>query len=283
MTLGEELRQASQALKTEGIPDHPLEAQILLAHALGLSRAQLLARPEKPLSPAQLKVFRGMLARRLKREPTAYILQNREFYCRDLFVDRRVLIPRPETELLVDRALAVATRLGEKVTIADVGTGSGAVAISLALELPRARLFALDVSAEALEVARINCRKYGVLGRVRLLRGDMLSSLPGPVHVVAANLPYVPDGAELAPEILYEPALALRGGPDGLGALRAFLPQVAGALLQGGVFLLEIGAGQEAEVRKLVLAHFPGASVSLFPDLGGVPRVVEVTPDGCGG
>jgi len=279
LTLGEELRQASQALNTEGIPDHSLEAQILLAHALGFSRAQLLARPERPLSPAELRVFWAMLARRLKREPTAYILQNREFYGRDFFVDRRVLIPRPETEVLVDRALAAAKRLGEDVTIADVGTGSGAVAVSLALELPRARLFALDVSAEALEVARINCAKHGVSGRVKPLQGDMLSSLPGPVQMVAANLPYVPDGAELAPELLYEPALALRGGPDGLRALRSFLHQVADALLRGGAFLLEIGAGQEAEVRKLVLAHFPGAGVSVFPDLGGVPRVVEVTPE----
>jgi len=280
LTLGEKLREACQALKTGGIPDPSLEAQILLAHALGLSRAQLLAWPERSLSPAELEGAKGILDRRLKREPTAYILNRKEFYGRDFYVDRRVLIPRPETELLVERALALARGLGGEVMIAEVGTGSGAVAVSLALELPRARLFALDISPEALEVAGINTQKYGVEGQVRLFQGDMLSHLPRPVHIVVANLPYVPDRAELPPELLYEPALALRGGPDGLDAPRAFLPQVGPRLLDGGSFLLEIGAGQGGEVRKLVLAHFPGARVSLFPDLGGIPRVVEVTPRG---
>ncbi|HJW88467.1 MAG TPA: peptide chain release factor N(5)-glutamine methyltransferase, partial [Dehalococcoidia bacterium] len=277
MTLGEKLSEASRALKTRGIPDPSLEAQVLLAHALGLSHAQILARPERPLSPAELDVAQSILDRRLKREPTAYILNRKEFYGRDFYVDRRVLIPRPETELLVERALDVARGLGGEVMIAEVGTGSGAVAISLALELPRARLFALDISPEALEVAGMNSRKYGVDGQVRLIQGDMLSPLPTPVHIVVANLPYVPDMAKLPPELLYEPALALRGGPDGLDAPRAFLLQVSPRLLDGGSFLLEIGAGQEGEVRRLVLARFPGARVSFSPDLGGIPRVVEVT------
>ncbi len=280
MTLGEKLREASRALKTRGIPDPSLEAQILLAHALGLSRAQLLAWPERSLSPAELEGAKGILDRRLKREPTAYILNRKEFYGRDFYVDRRVLIPRPETELLVERALAVARGLGGEVMIAEVGTGSGAVAISLALELPRARLFALDISPEALEVAGVNSQQYGVEAQVRLIQGDPLSPLPTPVHILVANLPYVPDRAELPPELLYEPALALRGGPDGLDAPRAFLPQVGTRLLEGGSFLLEIGAGQDGEVRRLVLAHFPGARVSFFPDLAGIPRVVEVTPMG---
>lgn len=278
MTLGEKLREVSRALKTAGIPDPSLEAQILLAHVMGLSRAQLLASPERPLSTAELKGAQDILDRRLKREPTAYILKRKEFYGRGLYVDRRVLIPRPETELLVERTLALARGLGEEAMIAEVGTGSGAVAISLALELPRAHLFALDISGEALEVASINCRKYGVEGRVRLIQGDMLSPLPRPVHIVVANLPYVPDGAELPPELLYEPPLALRGGPDGLDGLRAFLPQVRRKLLDGGSFLMEIGAGQEGEAKRLVPARFPGARVSLFADLGGIPRVIEVTP-----
>jgi release factor glutamine methyltransferase len=280
LTLGEKLSEASRALKTRGIPDPSLEAQVLLAHALGLSHAQLLARPESPLSPAELEGAQSILDRRLKREPTAYILNRKEFYGRDFYVDRRVLIPRPETELLVERALDMARGLEGEVMIAEVGTGSGAVAISLALELPRAHLFALDISPEALEVAGMNSRKYGVDGQVRLIQGDMLSPLPGPVHIVVANLPYVPDRAQLPPELLYEPALALRGGPDGLDAPRAFLLQVAPRLRDGGSFLLEIGAGQEREVRKLVLARFPEARVSFFPDLGGIPRVVEVTPMG---
>jgi len=280
LTLGEELREASRALRMRGIPDPSLEAQVLLSHALGLSRAQLLARPERPLSPAELEVVRGIAARRLQREPSAYILNRREFFGRDFYVDRRVLIPRPETELLVEKALALARGLGSELLIAEVGTGSGAIAISLALELPRARLFAMDVSPEALQVAGINSQRYGLDGHVRLIQGDMLSSLPAPVHIVVANLPYVPDGDELAPELLYEPALALRGGPDGLDALRAFLLQVGPGLLEGGSILLEIGAGQEADVRRLILAHFPGAGVSSFRDLGGIPRVVQVTPRG---
>jgi release factor glutamine methyltransferase len=272
LTLGEKLSEASRALKTRGITDPSLEAQVLLAHALGLSHTQLLARPERPLSPAELEGAQSILDRRLEREPTAYILNRKEFYGRDFYVDRRVLIPRPETELLVERALDVARGLGGEVMIAEVGTGSGAVAISLA------RLFALDISPEALEVAGMNSRKYGVDGQVRLMQGDMLSPLPEPVHVVVANLPYVPDRAQLPPELLYEPDLALRGGPDGLDAPRAFLLQVAPRLLDGGSFLLEIGAGQEGEVRRLLSARFPGARVSFFPDLGGIPRVVEVIP-----
>jgi release factor glutamine methyltransferase len=280
LTLGEELREASRALRMRGIPDPSLEAEILLSHSLGLSRAQLLARPERPLSPAELAMAEGILDRRLEREPTAYILNRKEFFGRDFYVDRRVLIPRPETELLVERAVAKARGHEGELLIAEVGTGSGSIAISLALELPRARLFAMDISPEALEVARINSQRYGLDGKVRLTQGDMLSSLPAAVHIVVANLPYVPDGAELAPELLYEPALALRGGPDGLDALRAFLLQVGPRLLEGGSILLEIGDGQEGKVRRLVLAHFPGAGVSSFRDLGGIPRVVEVTPGG---
>ncbi len=224
MTLGEKLREACQALKTRGIPDPSLEAQILLAHALGLSRAQLLAWPERSLSPAELEGAKGILDRRLKREPTAYILNRKEFYGRDFYVDRRVLIPRPETELLVERALAVARGLGGEVMIAEVGTGSGAVAISLALELPRARLFALDISPEALEVAGINSQKYGVEGQVRLIQGDMLSPLPGPVHIVVANLPYVPDRAKLPRNFSMSPSW-----PSGVDPM-AWIPSMPSCL-----------------------------------------------------
>src|SRR3990172_2393574 len=276
MRLGAALRQAQDRLEREGIPDPWLEAQVLFSEVLGPTRTQLLAQPERALAPGEIQGLDQLLHRRLLREPTAYILGRREFYGRDFSVDPRVLIPRPETELLVEGALGRVRELPEEPLLAEVGTGSGAIAITLALEIPQARVYALDISTAALEVARINCRRYGVEGRVELLQGDLLSPLPQPVHMVIANLPYIPQATRLPPEVSHEPSLALCGGPDGLALFRAFLAQARPWLLPGGCILLEIGVGQAEAVMELVAGYFPQAQRRLLPDLAGTPRVVEI-------
>lgn len=276
MTVREAWQQARRLLTDGDIPDAEIEAEILLRHALSCSRSQLLSRWGEALPGPGGHLFQELIARRLRREPTAYIVGQQPFYGLELYVDARVLIPRPETELIVERAIALAG--GRHISIADVGTGCGAIAIALAHHLPLATIYALDASAPALAVARTNLRRHGQEGRVHLLIGDMLQPLPAPVELVVANLPYVSDGemAQLPPEVrLYEPEMALRGGADGLDPLRRFLAQLPGKLQPGGAFLLEVGQGQGQRAIELIGARLPGAKVSAFPDGAGIERVIQ--------
>jgi len=283
-SVGEALQGASRLLEQAGILDARLEAELLLAHALGWSRIQLLTHPEALLPPRQAALFQHLIALRLARWPTAYLTGHREFYDLDLRVNRAVLIPRPETELLVDVAREQAGRLAGRrpsavLAIADVGTGSGAVAIALARHLPHAIIYGLDASELALRVASFNCRRHGVGHRVRLLHGDLLEPLPEGVDLIVANLPYVATGelAGLMPEVRdYEPRAALDGGPDGLDVLRRLLAQAPAHLNPGGSLLLEIGAGQGPAVRELAGRAFPGAEVGVLRDYAGHHRVVVI-------
>jgi release factor glutamine methyltransferase len=225
--------------------------------------------------------------RRLGREPAAYILGHCGFYGIDFYVDSRALIPRPETELLVEEAVKLARRIScqrKQITIADIGTGCGAIAISLALALPQARIYATDISRSALKVAEANCRRHGVNGQVELRQGNLLEPLPGAVDLIVANLPYVKDCefVDLSLEIReYEPTIALAGGRDGLDKIQEMLEQMRG---KGDVHpgdlpayvLLEIGQGQGEMVTSLVNEYFPQASIELIPDLGGIERVAKV-------
>jgi release factor glutamine methyltransferase len=285
---GEALRQAVHRLRSEGVDSPRLDAELLLAHALNTNRAAVLARPERPLTPKELTSFRELVRRRAAREPLAYIVGHREFFGLMFRVDPRVLIPRPETELLVERALQ-AGRVGtEPVRIADVGTGSGAVSVTLAVHLPEAIVYALDDSAGALAVTADNARRHGVAERVCCLQGDLLAPLTEPVDIITANLPYVStdEWDSLAPEIReYEPRSALDGGADGLDAIRRLLA-TAGQHLRpskgevrdaGAVVLLEIGASQGAAVTELARQHFERASVELCPDYAGLDRVLVIT------
>ncbi len=274
-----------RVLERHGCDGPRLDAELLLAHALGLSRARLLARFDRELSPAELARYRRLIERRRAHEPVAYIVGHQEFYGLDFYVDGRVLIPRPETELLVEKAIELAGKVGDRgyglypLTLADVGTGCGAIAVSLAVHLPQATIYALDCSAEALEVAARNVRRHGVEGRVHLLRGDLLSPLPEPVDLIVANLPYVSEAelAELPPEIrCYEPLSALDGGPDGLRHIRRLLAQAGGYLRPWGAVLLEIGATQGQAVAELARRHFPAARIEIAKDYGGLDRVVIV-------
>ncbi len=281
MTLREALRQAEARIAGASIPDARLEAEILLMHALSLPRAELYARLGESLPPATDALFQGLVGRRLRREPAAYILGRAWFYGIELAVDPRVLIPRPETELLVETALTlVKERFGEAqpCTLADVGTGSGAIAVALALNAPRARVWATDSSPGALGVARFNCHRHGVHDRVTLVAGDLLGPLRRPVDIIVANLPYVKDAdlPGLAPEIReFEPRSALAGGADGLDLVRRLLAGAADHLRRRGAVLLEIGLGQGEAAVSAARAHLPGTAVDLVRDFAGIERVLR--------
>ena len=247
-----------------------------------MSKAQLYGEPERPLSVAEARYLRHLTRRRLLHEPTAYILGQYEFYGFDFYLDQRTLIPRPETELLVEEAIKLVRSslyLKNQFIIADIGTGCGAIAISLALTLPEVDIYATDISASALQVADINCRRHEVGGRVRLLRGNLLEPLPEPVDVIVANLPYIKNCElkTLSPEILnFEPIMALAGGEDGLDKIRCLLNQAPGKICSGGCLLMEVGQGQDKVVRSMLSSHFSQASIELIPDLGGINRVVKI-------
>jgi release factor glutamine methyltransferase len=275
----EALAQAATQLRNQGVESPRLDAELLLAHVLGVNRAALFTWPDRPLTPKDLTRYRDMVARRAQREPLAYIVGCREFFGLDFAVGPAVLIPRPETELLVEHALRLARRLSPALQIADVGAGSGAIAVALAVHLPGATVFALDGSSEALAVAAENARRHEVTGRVHCLLGDLLAPLPGPVDLIAANLPYVTtaEWEGLPPEIHdHEPRAALDGGVDGLALIRRLLPAAAPALRPGGAILLEIGAGQGQAVTALARHHFPLADVQLYQDYAGLDRLVVV-------
>jgi len=287
MTIKEALTRAREALVENAIEDAPLECEILLRHALDITRVQLYQDIDRQITPAQESTFWHLIERRLNHEPTAYITGHWEFYGLDFYVDPRVLIPRSGTELLVEKAIEIGSRHSARkknpYLIADIGTGSGAVAIVLARHLPQARVYAIDVSTPVLEVAMMNCRKHSVEHQVELLVGNLVETLPGPVDLIVANLPYIRDREmdELSPEIrLFEPILALAGGEDGLDKIRELCQQAGGKLNPGGSLLLEIGLRQVEELNSFLPNLYPSADIKVIPDYAGIDRVVGLTlPD----
>jgi release factor glutamine methyltransferase len=247
-----------------------------------LDRAQLYARLGEEMSPAACPAFEALLARRLSREPTAYIVGRREFYGLSLEVTRAAPIPRPETELLVDEALAQARRLQSvcpKPHIVDVGTGGGAIVLALATHLPAARLTAIDVSQDALDLAARNAETLGLAGRIRFVLGDLLSPLTEAADIIVANLPYVPscEWEGLAPEIrCYEPRAALDGGPDGLRLIERLLGQAPAHVRSPGAIILEIGHDEGAAVAALARQAFPAAAIAVKKDLASLNRAVVI-------
>jgi len=275
MIVEQALEHARRALA--GGDEAYLESQLLLMQALGIDRVQLYTSLEYELTRGEEAALRGLLERRLGGEPMAYIRGRREFCGRDFRVCPGVLIPRPESELLVEQAIEIA-RSRPVTAIADIGTGAGCVAISLALALPEVIIYASDISPDALAVAESNCRRHGVIDRVRLLEGDLLSPLPGAVDIIAANLPYV-RGAEL-PGVNtagFEPTLALDGGSDGLDKIRRLCQQAGDKLRPGGSIMLEIGQGQAEETVALLKRRLPSVDIEIIPDLAGIERMVRVT------
>ncbi len=230
------------------------------------------------MSAEQALSYTSLVQRRITHEPTAYIIGYREFYGLDFEVDRSVLIPRPETELIVEKAIDLASRVSsEQCLIADVGTGCGAIAVALAVNLPQTKVYAVDLSVDALRVAGRNCERHGVIDRVTLLQGDILYGLPEQLHIIVANMPYVRDTefTEISQEVGgFEPRLALSGGDDGLSQIRRLLEQAPVYIVQGGAVLLEVAHDQAHEVREIAGQYFPDAEISVDQDLSGLERVV---------
>jgi release factor glutamine methyltransferase len=297
-TNGELLASAIARLRDGGSETARLDAELLLASAIGADRTVLLAHPELPVGDEAAARFEAGLARRAGGEPVAYIRGIKEFFGIALAVDPRALIPRPETERLVEAAVAEAmSRLtaptrdlfAEPIRIADVGTGSGAVAIGLAVELRRrrvpmaelVRILATDSSPDALDLARENAVAHAVADAIRFVEADLLPpALPDDrrLDVVAANLPYVRSEAvdTLPIAASFEPRTALDGGPDGLDLVRGLLARLPTVLADGGVALFEIGGDQGADGPAAVAETLPGWTATVEADLGGLPRVLRV-------
>ncbi len=273
-SLGRLLTWATDFLRRHGSESARLEAQLLLASVTSLDRVGLYVHFDRPASPAELQAFKALVQRRTRGEPVAYILGTREFFGRTFAVRTGVLVPRPETELLVEKVLAFA-RSGEAHTrIVDVGTGSGIIAITLALELPEAVVVAVDVSDDALAVASENAERHGVRDRVRLLRSDLLARGPtgqGVVDIVVSNPPYLPDDlmATLPRDVRdFEPHLALHGGPDGLAVIRRLLPEAARVLRPQGLLALEVAGTEQGRALLAELGEEPapgGGSATTAP------------------
>ena len=263
----EALDSAVVALSAAGVDTPRLDAEVLLAHALGVDRAALVMDRDRAVEGAAVRVFQTAVRRRaFDREPVAYITGVKGFRHLELLVDPRVLVPRPETETLVEAALDALPR-GARVV--DVGTGSGAIALALKDERPDLEVTGTDVSEDALAVARANGERLGL--EVAFARADLLAGV-GEFDAVVSNPPYVEDGAQLAPEIVrHEPSLALRAGPEGLDVLRLLVP--AAAALAAGVLAVEVGAGQAVAVEELARAAGFARS-ERRRDLAGVERVV---------
>ncbi|MDA0264332.1 MAG: peptide chain release factor N(5)-glutamine methyltransferase [Chloroflexi bacterium] len=274
------IQDTHQRLESAGIPDARLEAEVMVMTVMRMPRQSLFAEQESEVSGQQQAGLEQLLARRLEREPLAYILGQREFYGISVVVNPSVLIPRPETEGLVEHALFMAMMGMESrdLVIADVGTGTGAIAINLAIHLPAARIFAVDVSDAALDVAAYNIRGHGVADRVTLAIGDLLDAVPEPVDLIVANLPYIPTGRipTLQPEVQKEPLLALDGGPDGLDLVRRLLIQSEDKLKDHGIILLELDPEQVPVVQGLALQHFPEGATSVEQDLAHLDRVLVI-------
>jgi release factor glutamine methyltransferase len=255
-----------------GIESSRLDAELLIAHALGLDRVRLYMDLDRPLDDAERAKIRELVGRRRKREPIAYITGTKEFYGRPFAVTPAVLIPRPDTETLVERALELATD-----TALDLCTGSGAIGLTLAAEKPELTVDLSDVSAAALAIARANAASLGVIERVRFFEGDLFAPIADRYPLITCNPPYVPesDRASVSPEVRdHEPALAVFAG-DGFDIHRRLMRDTPRFLREGGVLLIEVGAGQASELERQLAACAWVASTARHRDLGGIDRVVE--------
>jgi len=274
------LELAAKFFVGRGIASARLDAELLLAQVLATDRVGVYLRFDRPLGPREVDAYRALIKRRGEGEPVAHLTGRREFWSRSLVVTPDVLVPRPETELVVERALATIATPDRALRILDLGTGSGAIAIALASELPNATVTAVDGSPAAAAVAEQNAATHGVAARVRVVVSDWTAALPPDERfdLVVSNPPYIPsaDVATLPAEVRREPSLALDGGPDGLAAYRRIVAEAARVLEPDGMLLCEIGAGQAAAVVGLFTAA-DFADVGRFADLAGIERVIAGT------
>ncbi len=276
MILKQALQNARELLRSQNIESPELTAEVILRHTLCLNRVRLFQSLDDELSSEVESIFRNYLQRHLNGEPVAYIIGHKEFFGLDFNVDNRVLIPRPETELIVEKALELAQKK-QITTIADIGTGCGTIAIPLALKLGNVKIYATDISALALELAVQNSSKHQALDRICFLQGNLLEPLPEPVDLIIANLPYVKQGDIAKSQSLgFEPDLALNGGRDGLSVIRKFCSQAKDRIKPGGSTLLEIGERQSEKVAALLEKYFPQAVITAHHDFAGIERVIQV-------
>ena len=254
-----------------------LEAQVLLAHILGCQRSWVLAHPEICLNPEQSAELESRLTRLENGEPLPYVLQRREFFGLDFSVSPKVLIPRPETELLVEQALAWLRANPGRRSALDVGTGSGCIALALAVNVPDLNILASDISSDALEQAGENLGRIAGQARVEFILADLIPAVREPVDIICANLPYIPSDELAKLKVAgWEPRIALDGGPDGLSLIRRFLEQAPASLAPSGLLLMEIEAGQGKAALDLAGQAFPRAEIVLLPDLAGRDRLVRI-------
>lgn len=282
VSIAEALRRTAQAFRTAGIETPEADARLLIGHALNADRARLLSDSERLLDEGETTAISALAARRLKREPVSRILGVKEFWSLPLRVSEAVLVPRPETETIVEAALDFIIRGGlrlERLRVLDIGTGSGALLLALLGELENATGTGTDISAEAIEVARANAERNGLSARCSFVVCDIAAGVTGPFDLIVSNPPYIAHDeiATLAPEVRdFDPALALDGGSDGLECYRAIAADAPRLLAPGGRLIVELGAGQEPPVRAL----FTKAGLTVGAarnDLAAIPRALSAT------
>jgi len=281
VTIAEAIQKAAEILAAHNVPDARLDAEFLLRHALGKDRAWLLVHMQDRLDDQGQRSFQRSIERRKHREPLQYIIGTQEFWGIPLTVTPDVLIPRPETEFVVEAALKAVSGLDTPV-IVDLCTGSGCIAISLAKELPKARIFATDRSDRAVHVAQENARQNDVADRIRFLEGDLFEPLEemdirGRIDVIVTNPPYVRSGdlTTLQPEVRdFEPEMALVAGPEGTEVAERIIHQAPGYLKLGAPLIMEMGIGQTAALRKILESTHKFGSIEIVRDLAGIERVI---------
>jgi release factor glutamine methyltransferase len=280
-TVRQALGGTHDALRRAGCDTPDLDAEVLLGHVLGQERAWLYAHPEQRLDAAQAEAHASLVQRRMAHEPVAYLVGHKEFFGLDFAVTPAVLVPRPETELLIEAALDLTPERRAASVVADVGTGSGIIAVTLAVHLPGARVIATDLSPTALALAHRNAVRHGVADRVTCVQADLLAPLHAVFDTIVANPPYLrTDEMPIGPSPLaWEPRQALSAGSEGLQVIRRLLALAAYRLRPGGRLIMEIGAGQGCAVLELVRAHFPHAYAHIRPDYAGLDRVLVLLTD----
>ena len=281
------LTWAETYLKRFKIPEAKIDAEYLLSHILKCKRQELYLNPDTQLTNQEINTFKGFIQKRSKREPLQYIIGEEEFRGLVFKVTRDVLIPRPETELLVEEAVSLISNLQtpapKQPTIIDLCTGSGCIAVSIAKEIEECRVYATDISEKALAIAKENAKRHSVENRISFLQGSFLEplkgkGLEGKIDIMLSNPPYVSkkDMKKLQPEIKeYEPPLALYGGEDGLDSYRTIIPEALTYLKNGGYLILEIGYGQAEGVKELFGKNLAYGEIEIIKDLSGIERVVK--------
>lgn len=282
MTLAEAIYKAAQKFSEHGISNPRLDAEVLLSHVLKKDRAWLITHISDPLDNGTVKLFESVIDRRTRREPLQYITGMQEFWGLEFIVTSDVLIPRPETELLVETALKIMQSASRQATIIDLCTGSGCVAVSMAKEIGNARIFATDKSNRALAVARENARRHDVSDRIRFLEGDLYEPLEeldirGQADIITANPPYIRSGdlPMLQPEVRdYEPKIALIAGPEGIEIQQRVLATSPEFLKKHGALIMEMGMGQAEELKRMVAETGAYSTQEILKDLAGIDRVI---------